>query len=83
MYIITIFIENLLCNANHPNYIVLTLQWQCSILALLITYKLYIQQESYKAQKRIVSCKSIACKNVLKRVIFQLRIYHTRYIAIY
>ena len=40
MYIITIFIANLSCNANHPNYIVLTLQWQCSILALFITYKL-------------------------------------------
>jgi hypothetical protein len=23
------------CNANHPNDIVLTLQWQCSILVLL------------------------------------------------
>jgi hypothetical protein len=46
-------------------------------------YKLQIQQESYKARKRIVSCKSTACKNVLKRVIFQLRIYHTRYIPIY
>jgi hypothetical protein len=33
-------------------------------------YKLQIQQESYKARKRIVSCKSIACKNVLKRRLY-------------
>jgi hypothetical protein len=36
------FITNLPCNANHPNDIVLTLQWQCSILALFIMGNAFI-----------------------------------------
>jgi hypothetical protein len=78
LYIITIFIANLSCNANHPNDIVLTLQWRCSILALFIMGNVFI---NYKYSWRAI--RPIACKNVLKRVIFQLHIYHTRYIATY
>ena len=52
LYIITVFITNLSCNTNHPNYIVLTIQWQCSILALFIMGNAFI---NYKPRNRIVN----------------------------